>query len=101
MTPHNPDKIHNLNENQVQSRTLKGRRIDPRRETDSSQYIADMILELRNLANAADFKVLAELLEISYYEAFNCANKIVVPPGEEQLLHELGTDARKAVAAGV
>jgi hypothetical protein len=60
-----------------------------------------MVLELRNLAKASDFKVLSELLEISYYEAFSCAHHIEVPAGEEQMIHELGADARKAaVAAG-
>ena len=74
--------------------------MQPRRETDTAQYIADMILELRNMSKASDFKILSELLEISYYEAFNCANKIEVPEGEEELLKSLGEDAHKAVSAG-
>ena len=66
---------------------------------ESAQYIADMILELRNLAKAAEFNTLQGLLEISYYEAFAAANRIRIPNNEEAFLHELGSDARKADAA--
>jgi hypothetical protein len=70
-------------------------------ETDTANYIADMILELRNLAKTADFKTLQGLLEISYYEAYGHAHHIEVPEGEDQHLHELGADARKAAAASL
>lgn len=68
------------------------------RETQTASYIADMVLELRNLAKASQFKVLAELLEITYYEAFSCANHIEIPPGEAEHVYQLGADARKATA---
>ena len=81
--------------------TQKVKKNRPVRETDTAAYITDMILELRNLAKKADLKTLQGLLEISYYEAFSCANRINIPEGEEQHLEELGTDARRAVAAGL
>jgi hypothetical protein len=90
---------HNLNEQIANQNTHKSKRAQPVRETDTAHYIADMILELRNLAKTAELKTLQGLLEISYYEAFGCANRIEIPTGEEQHLHELGADARKAAAA--
>ncbi len=67
-------------------------------KVESAQYIADMILELRNLAKASEFTTLQGLLEISYYEAFTAANRIRIPNDEDAFLHELGSDARKAAA---
>ena len=66
---------------------------------ETAQYIADMILELRNLAKASEFDTLQGLLEISYYEAFSAANRIRIPKDEESFIHDLGSDARKATAA--
>lgn len=68
-------------------------------ERDLANYIADMILELRNLAKGGQMLTLQGLLEISYYEAYSIAHKIDVPPGEIQHLRELGEDARKANVA--
>ena len=67
-------------------------------KVESAQFIADMILELRNLAKASEFTTLQGLLEISYYEAFTAANRIRIPKDEDAFLHELGSDARKAAA---
>jgi hypothetical protein len=66
---------------------------------DTANYIADMILQLRNLAKGAQMSTLQGLLEISYYEAFSVANAIVVPVGEEQRLEEMGAHARRFAAA--
>lgn len=71
--------------------TVKQRRLQ------TAQYVADMLLELRHLSKCNGFTTLQGLLEISYYEAFNEANKIHVPTGEEEFLHGLGSDARKAL----
>jgi hypothetical protein len=68
-------------------------------DTQTANYIADMILELRNLAKGSRMQTLQGLLEISYYEAYSVANKIAVPENELEHLHEIGADARKAVAA--
>ncbi len=54
--------------------------------TDARQtahYIADMVLELRNLSNRSDQRFLSYLLELAYYEAFTIANRL--EPTPEQL----------------
>lgn len=67
-------------------------------QTDTAEYIAEIILELRNLAKASEFNTLQGLLEISYYEAFGTATRIRIPEGEDEHLEEIGRDARKAAA---
>lgn len=66
---------------------------------DTAHYIADMILQLRNLAKGSQMTTLQGLLEISYYEAFSAANVIVIPEGEQQRLEEMGAHARWLQAA--
>jgi hypothetical protein len=100
MTTATSTQNYNQSGQTTNTNTHKTRRAQPVRETDTANYIADMILELRNLAKTAELKTLQGLLEISYYEAFGCANRIDIPQGEEQHIHELGADARKAAAAG-
>ncbi len=56
---------------------------------ETAQYIADMVLELRNLAKSSEMKPLQGLLEVSFYEAFSVANKIEIPEGEIEHLREL------------
>ncbi len=68
-------------------------------ERQTANYIADMVLELRNLAKGSRMLTLQGLLEISYYEAYSVANHIEIPDNEQQNLHDMGTDARKAFAA--
>jgi hypothetical protein len=85
---------HNFNEITKEN---NNQRLALRRET--AQYISDMLLELRHLAKGNAFHALQGLLEISYYEAFNEANKVQVPEGEADLLHALGADARKSFVA--
>ena len=61
-----------------------------------AQYIADMLLELRNMAKAADLKTLYGLLEISFCEAFCVANKVEIPPGEIEKLRRLAREGGAA-----
>ena len=69
-------------------RTVSNQKIIPdTRET--AQYIADMVLELRNMAKSLGMKTLQGLLEVSFYEAFSGANKIIIPEGEIERLREL------------
>lgn len=68
-------------------------------EKDVAQYIADMVLELRNLAKAFEYKTLQGLLEVTYYEAFGMAHKVDIPEGEEQRLNDMGQDAARAATA--
>lgn len=56
---------------------------------EAAQYIADMVLELRNMAKSVDLPTLQGLLEVSFYEAFSVANKVVIPEGEIEKLREL------------
>jgi hypothetical protein len=81
----NSATVHNLT---AQSRsTINQTKKLGRKET--AQYIADMVLELRNLAKAVEIKSLQDLLELCFYEAFATANKVVIPEGEIERLHEL------------
>jgi hypothetical protein len=68
-------------------------------DRDLANYIADMILELRNLAKGGHMTTLQGLLEISYYEAFSVAHKIQIPAQDLQHMHDIGEDARRANVA--
>jgi hypothetical protein len=77
--------FNNLNSN-------TGLKINHKKKIDAqetAQYIADMVLELRNMAKSGDFKTLQGLLEVSYYEAFSAANRVAIPAGEIEHLREL------------
>ena len=67
-------------------------------QAETAVYIADMILELRNLSKASELKTLQGLLEIAYYEAFSAANRIKIPADEYEHLQNISKDARKAAA---
>jgi hypothetical protein len=64
-------------------------------QLELARYIADMLLELRNMARAAGLKTLLGLLEISFYEAFFIANKVEIPPGEIEKLRRLAKAAHE------
>jgi hypothetical protein len=66
---------------------------------ETASYIADMILELRNLAKNNNMDTLQGLLEISYYEAYAEAHPVLVPPGELQHLEDIQADVRRVSAA--
>ena len=56
-------------------------------EIEMAQYIADMLLELRNMAKSANLPTLLGLLELSFCEAFSIANKVEeFPAGEIEKL---------------
>ncbi len=59
----------------------------------TAQYIAEMALELRNLAKAHGFLSLQGLLEVAYYEAFTAATEIQIPPGEQERLERMSKAA--------
>lgn len=65
---------------------------------DAAKYIADMVMELRNLAKAEKLHALREYLEVAYYEAFMQAHKTEVPPGEQEYLDQLAEDVRRSEA---
>ena len=69
------------------------------RDREAAHYIADMILELRNIAKAEGLSGLQGFLELTYYEAFAAANKTVVPEEEYERLESMAADARRAATS--
>ncbi len=83
-------------------RAIKGVRLAPdKRKRETAQYIADMILELRNMAKAADLAHVMVPLEYAYYEAFTVANRVEPPPGEVERLKALAKEAEASEAQSV
>ncbi len=69
---------------------------NPSNETQQrelAQYVADMLLELRNMAKAAGLTTLLGLLELSFCEAYSVANKVKIPDGEIEKLKRLAKAA--------
>lgn len=64
-------------------------------QRETAQYVADMILELRNMAKAARLFTITVPLEYAFYEAFSIANRVQVPEGELERLRELARSARE------
>ncbi len=62
---------------------------------ETAQYIADMVLELRNMAKAEGFGSLQAILELAYYEAFGTAHKAEIPPGEKEYLENLEQELKR------
>ena len=56
---------------------------------ETAQYLADMVLELRNLAKSNNLLTLQGLLEVAFYEASGEANKVHIPPEELEHLRQL------------
>jgi hypothetical protein len=58
-------------------------------QREAAEYLADMILELRNLARANHLYTVMVPLEYAYYEAFGVANRVEIPQGEIDRIKEL------------
>lgn len=74
--------------------TAKRSRLQPKglengTQQQTAQYIADIALELRNLAKYNKLQTLQGLLEVTFYEAFSAANKIEIPENEIEHLKKL------------
>ncbi len=69
------------------SKTLAPNKERDRRQV--AQYIADMALEMRNLAKGQGLISLQGLLEVAYYEAFTASTELQIPEGEEERLSEM------------
>lgn len=65
-----------------------------RNQREVSQYVADMILELRNMARAAKLYKVMVPLEFAYYEAFSVANQVSIPQAEIDRLNALAKAAQ-------
>ena len=63
------------------------------RQRDTAEYLADMILELRNLARSVQLHTVMVPLEFAYYEAFGTAHKVEVPPAEIERIKSLSRAA--------
>ena len=59
------------------------------RQRDVAEYIAEMILELRNLARSHKLYTVMVPLEYAYYEAFTAANKVEIPEADLKRIEEL------------
>jgi len=68
-------------------------------QCDVTQYIADMILELRNMAKSTRLFQVMVPLEYAYYEAFSVANRVDVPKGEVERIRELEKASESEVLA--
>lgn len=58
-------------------------------QRDVAEYIAEMILELRNLARSQKLYTVMVPLEYAYYEAFTAANKVEIPEADLKRIEEL------------
>lgn len=65
------------------------------RQRDTAEYLADMILELRNLARSVQLHTVMVPLEFAYYEAFGFAHRVEVPSAEVERIRELSRAAEK------
>jgi hypothetical protein len=64
-------------------------------QQETAQYIADMLLELRNMAKSSRLPTLIGLLELSFCEAYSIANKVPIPDGELEKLKLLAKAANE------
>ncbi len=64
-------------------------------QREVAQYVADMILELRNMAKSAKLYKIMVPLEFAYYEAFSVANRVSIPKAELERLQALAKAADK------
>lgn len=68
---------------------------DKKNSMETAQYIADLALELRNMAKAAELTRLQDFLEMAYYEAFSAAQGNTIPAGEAERLERMAADAKR------
>ncbi len=68
-------------------------------DRDIAHYLADMILELRNMAKTSKLHKIMVPLEFAYYEAFSIANHVDVPKAELERLAYL-TEVGKSYEDG-
>jgi hypothetical protein len=66
-----------------QGEAFRPRNLAKTEATECAHYIADLSLELRNLARGNGLKFLAQLLEMAFQEAFLIAHR--TPPTEAEL----------------
>ena len=60
-----------------------------KQQHDIANYVAGMILELRDIAKAANLDALMVPLEKAYYAAFSAENPLHAPPSEVKRINRL------------
>ncbi len=85
------DSLHDsrITSSSEESASPDGKTTSITRQRETAQYIADMILELRNMAKSVQLYQVMVPLEYSYYEAFAVANRVDVPDSETARIREL------------
>jgi hypothetical protein len=86
-------EIENPGVTMAQAKTPKTLTKRAAKQLETAQYIADMLLELRNLARSSGLPTLLGLLEITFCEAFSIANKVVIPEAELEKLRRIIDEA--------
>lgn len=64
-------------------------------QRETAQYVTEMVLELKKMAEAAGLYTIAVALEFAYYEAFSMAHRVLVSPDELEQLRKLARLARE------
>ena len=77
------DRIEKRNAQKSSAQNLETQQVE------TAQYVADMILELRNMVKAAKLHNVMAPLEYAYYEAFSVANQVDVPQDEIDRIRSL------------
>jgi hypothetical protein len=68
----------------------------PLTQKEVAQYVADLMLELRQLSKSVNLVTLQSLIDLVFYEAFATANPIAIPEEELRRLREMEEEGRKA-----
>jgi hypothetical protein len=95
-TEHHPMPVQTLQTTSPPLPVSRHAKLFNQEARETAQYIADMVLELRNMAKSDGFSSLQSLLELAYYEAFTVAHKVELPEGEEEYLKSLSADVSKS-----
>lgn len=84
----------------IEYNTTNGVPVDGERQKETAQYIADIALELRNMARAVHLQQMMLPLELVYYQAFGAANPVDVPDGEAERIERLSQAVKHEMSDG-
>jgi len=86
------------NSNNVEEANKSSVKVYSDQQRETAQYVADMVLELRNMAKSVRLFNVTVPLEYAYYEAFSVANRVEVPPEDVKRIRELERQAQENAA---
>jgi hypothetical protein len=66
------------------------------KKREMAQYMADMLLEMRNMSRTAGFPTLTSLFELAFCEAYSIANHVEPPEGELEKIAKLSRASKSA-----